>query len=85
MKKLTLIFAAMLALNRCKRQAYQTKSKETCIQSNRAIGTSQRLSISDFCEFLQKSEIESFFLVLIDNLLYFCKKISETTNVKLII
>ena len=62
MKKLTLIFAAMLALNRCKRQAYQTKSEETCLQSNRAIGTSQRLSISDFCEFLQKTEIESLFL-----------------------
>lgn len=61
MKKLTLIFAAMLALNRCKRQAYQTKSEETCLQSYRAIKTSQRLSISDFCEFLQKSEIESLF------------------------
>lgn len=37
------------------------QSKETCLQSNRAIRTSQRLSISDFCEFLQKSEIESLF------------------------
>ena len=48
-------------MDRWEWKTYQTKSKETCLQSNRAIRTSQRLSISDFCEFLQKSEIESLF------------------------
>ena len=30
MKKLTLLFASMLALNRCKRQAYQTMPVKYC-------------------------------------------------------
>lgn len=53
--------AKIWKVDRWEWKTYQTKSKETCLQSNRAIGTSQRLSISDFCEFLQKSEIESLF------------------------
>ena len=47
-----------------------------------AIETSQRLSISDFCEFLQKSEIESLFSCFYRQFIVLLQKISETTNVK---